>query len=159
AELVARLKAQLDAAQTTADQAAQARALLQPPLSAAQAAAASADADVDSVQGQIDDLEAQIDQLLAASAGGDDNRLTSRLPVDGGGGGPSPIVLRRIHELEEQIAALEGPLATAQAKADAAAQALAAVTAQAAAADAAVQAAQAAVAGITSQLAQAQAAE
>ncbi|HEY7077908.1 MAG TPA: hypothetical protein VH418_21170, partial [Solirubrobacteraceae bacterium] len=72
---------------------------------------------------------------------------------------PNPILERRIHELEQQIASLQGPLAAAQSRADAAGHMLAAVTAQVAAADATLQAAQASVASLASQLAQAQAAE
>ncbi|HEY7077748.1 MAG TPA: hypothetical protein VH418_20370, partial [Solirubrobacteraceae bacterium] len=146
------LQASLAAAQARADTAAQARAQAAMQLSTAQANVAAADAQVNSIQGQIDDLQAQIDALIEEeNSGGGDNRLVPRLPVNG-----NPIIERRIHQLEQQIASLRGPLADAQSRDAAARQTLAAVQTQFGAADAALQAAQANVSALATQLAQVQ---
>jgi hypothetical protein len=160
AEQVARLQSELKDAQATVGLAEQTRAQLSPSLSSAQSTAAAAGAKVASIQAQIDSLEAQIDALLAQSSGGFDNRIAALIPVDGDGDPqPNPVLERRIRQLEQQIASLQGPLAAARSQADAADQTLAAVTAQVADADAAVQAAHASVSRLAAQLAQTQAAE
>jgi hypothetical protein len=164
AEQVAELQTALTAANKDVTAAAAARAQLSPGLAAAQSQEASAAAAVSAVNAQIDQAQAELDALLeAADQAGDGAAIPRLRPTNGGGGGggggPSPVLLKRIHDKEQQIAGLQGSLASAQHTEDAAVQNLAGVMAQVAAADAAAAAAQANVARITAQLAAAQAAE
>src|SRR5262249_8552522 len=138
AEQVAELQAALTAANQDADAAAAARA----PIADQQAAALSQDASaanaVAALNSQIDDLTAERDNLV---------EIVQEEQGEPGNTGAIQAALRRIHDLEQQMAALRsGPLASAQAAQGLADQNLAAANAQLAAADAAVQSAQATVA-------------
>ena len=78
---------------------------------------------------------------------------------NGGDPGPSPQLLKRIHDKRVELASLRGALAGARARADAAGSTLAAVAARVAAADNELHTAQAEVARLSALLTEAQAAE
>jgi hypothetical protein len=155
------LQAAVAAAKARADAAAQARAQVAAQQAAAQAQAAAADAEVASLGDQIAQAQAELQDLLDLAGEAAGPRPLARPPIEpngGGGGRPSPILLQRIRQKQQQIAGLQASLAAAQGRANAARQQVAALTAQVGTADAAVQAVQADVAAAATQLAQAQAA-
>jgi hypothetical protein len=150
AEQVAQLQAALAAANQNADAASAARAPVAAQQEAAQAQDASAAAAAGSLDDQLAELTDERDNLL---------ELVQEDEGEPGNSGAIQAAMRRIHDLETQMAAVRGQLATAQAAQSVADQNLAAANAQLAAADAAVQGAQADVARASAQLAAAQAAE